>query len=160
RSRSMSPYWPWQSRVSRVGSSPWVRSSGAKSWDTATCGVWPGLVTCSPARATKRATRSSPATRLPASTKILPDRPSATVTCLSSVSTGSTSPRDLCERTVTGCGAEQMTRYWCEAAWLGDRVAERVLVEVAGDRIAAVHCGVSRPDGAVRLAGLTLPGLA
>jgi formiminoglutamate deiminase len=53
-----------------------------------------------------------------------------------------------------------MTGYWCEAAWLGDQVAERVLVEVAGDRIAAVHRGVSQPDGAVRLAGLTLPGLA
>jgi cytosine/adenosine deaminase-related metal-dependent hydrolase len=53
-----------------------------------------------------------------------------------------------------------MTQYWCEAAWLGDGVAERVLVEVAGDRITAVHGGVPRPDGAVRLAGLTLPGLA
>jgi cytosine/adenosine deaminase-related metal-dependent hydrolase len=52
------------------------------------------------------------------------------------------------------------SRYWCEAAWLGDRVAERVLVEVAGDRITAVHSGVPCPDGAARLAGLTLPGLA
>src|SRR5262249_47271943 len=50
--------------------------------------------------------------------------------------------------------------YWCEVAWLGDRVAERVLVEVAGDRITAVRRGVPQPDGAVRLAGLTLPGLA
>jgi formiminoglutamate deiminase len=51
-------------------------------------------------------------------------------------------------------------RYWCEAAWLGDRVVDRVLVEVTGDRITAVHSGVPWPDGAVPLAGLTLPGLA
>jgi formiminoglutamate deiminase len=51
---------------------------------------------------------------------------------------------------------------WCELAWLGgERAAEGVLVEVQGDRIAAVRTGVAEaPGGAERLAGLTLPGLA
>ena len=36
-----------------------------------------------------------------------------------------------------------------------------VLIEIEGDRIGAVETGVPRqPDGAERLAGLTLPGLA
>jgi formiminoglutamate deiminase len=51
--------------------------------------------------------------------------------------------------------------YHCELAWLGGGRAERdVLVDVAGDRIAAVQAGVPLPPGGVRLAGLTLPGLA
>jgi formiminoglutamate deiminase len=47
-------------------------------------------------------------------------------------------------------------------AWLGPGhgVAERVLVEADGDRIAAVHQGVDPPAGAARLPGLTIPGLA
>ncbi|GIH74889.1 formimidoylglutamate deiminase [Planobispora longispora] len=52
--------------------------------------------------------------------------------------------------------------YWCELAWLppGEVVAG-VLVEVEGARIADVTPGVGEPPpGAVRLAGLTLPGLA
>ncbi|GAA3283371.1 formimidoylglutamate deiminase [Dactylosporangium vinaceum] len=57
-----------------------------------------------------------------------------------------------------------MTRYHCAHAWLPTGVAADVLVEIAGGRFVAV-----RPDtpldapeaaGAVRLAGLTLPGLA
>ena len=53
-----------------------------------------------------------------------------------------------------------MTRLWCELAWLGGERAERgVLVEVEGDRLATVTPGTP-PDGAERLAGLTLPGLA
>jgi len=49
-----------------------------------------------------------------------------------------------------------------EWAWLGPErgVAERVLVEVEGDRIAAVTEGADPPAGATRLAGVTIPGLA
>ena len=39
-------------------------------------------------------------------------------------------------------------------------MVERVLVEVEGERIAAVTGGVDPPAGAVRLAGVTIPGLA
>ena len=52
--------------------------------------------------------------------------------------------------------------WWCESAWLGGEVAEPgVVIEVADGRIAAVADSVAEPPpGAVRLAGLTLPGLA
>ena len=52
--------------------------------------------------------------------------------------------------------------YWCELAWLGgEQAATGVVLEVADDRIAAVTAGVAKPpSAAVRLAGLTLPGLA
>ena len=55
-----------------------------------------------------------------------------------------------------------MTAYWCELAWLGGDAAESgVLIDVDGGRIAAVTSGVPAPlSGAVRLDGLTLPGLA
>ncbi|GHH67833.1 formimidoylglutamate deiminase [Streptosporangium violaceochromogenes] len=52
--------------------------------------------------------------------------------------------------------------YWCELAWLppGEVVAG-VVVGVTGSRISDITPGVARPPtGAVRLAGLTLPGLA
>ena len=53
-----------------------------------------------------------------------------------------------------------VTRLSCELAWLGGEAAERdVLVEVSGDRISAVTPGAAAED-AVRLPGLTLPGLA
>ncbi len=53
-----------------------------------------------------------------------------------------------------------MTRYWAEHAWLGgDRAEAGVLIDVEGERIAAVGPD-SRPDGAVVLRGLTLPGFA
>jgi len=53
-----------------------------------------------------------------------------------------------------------LTRYWAEHAWLGgDRAEEGVLIEVEGERIAAVEL-VPSPDGAHVLRGLTLPGLA
>ena len=53
-----------------------------------------------------------------------------------------------------------MTRLWCELAWLGGERAEAgVLLELDGDRIAAVTTGAP-PGDAERLAGLTLPGLA
>jgi formiminoglutamate deiminase len=52
--------------------------------------------------------------------------------------------------------------YWCELAWLGgEAVAEGVLVEVDGERIASVEPGVPTPlSDATRLNGITLPGLA
>jgi formiminoglutamate deiminase len=52
-------------------------------------------------------------------------------------------------------------QYFCEHAWLGGPTTEAdVLVSVEGDRITGVHLGGGRPTGAVRLAGLTLPGFA
>jgi formiminoglutamate deiminase len=52
-------------------------------------------------------------------------------------------------------------RFWCELAWLGgDTATADVLVDVDGDRITAVTAGVPCPPDAVRLAGLTLPGMA
>ncbi|MEV2207478.1 amidohydrolase family protein, partial [Streptomyces sp. NPDC047970] len=54
-----------------------------------------------------------------------------------------------------------MTAYWLEHAWLGDRVEPGVVLEVSGDRIAAVRTGTpAPPPGAEVLRGLTLPGLA
>jgi formiminoglutamate deiminase len=52
-------------------------------------------------------------------------------------------------------------RYWCALAWLGnDAPAERVLIDVQGDRIAEVTADVDPPPDAERLHGLTLPGFA
>src|SRR3954447_6258064 len=55
-----------------------------------------------------------------------------------------------------------MTAYWCELAWLGGERAEAgVLIDVDGGRITGVTAGVPAPlSDAVRLDGLTLPGLA
>ena len=55
-----------------------------------------------------------------------------------------------------------MSAWHCELAWLGPGrgMAERVLVEVEGERIAAVTGGTDPPAGATRLAGVTVPGLA
>jgi formiminoglutamate deiminase len=52
--------------------------------------------------------------------------------------------------------------YWCELAWLGGEAAEvGVVIEVDGERIANVEIGVTAPpDGATRLDGITIPGLA
>ena len=56
------------------------------------------------------------------------------------------------------------TRRWhAELAWLPGRGVQRdVLIEAAGDRFGTVRAGVPRESaaGAVRLNGLTLPGLA
>ena len=55
-----------------------------------------------------------------------------------------------------------MTAYWLERAWLGDVGAtthDSVRVEVEDGRFTAVEAGAP-PDGAERLAGLTIPGLA
>ncbi|WP_147142091.1 formimidoylglutamate deiminase [Stackebrandtia albiflava] len=53
-----------------------------------------------------------------------------------------------------------MTRYFAERAWLGpdDGLADSVTIEVTGDRITAVSSG-GRPNDAVRLPGLVMPGL-
>ena len=54
-----------------------------------------------------------------------------------------------------------MSSYWCELAWRGGEEAEPgVVVETEGERIAAVGRSAAPPDGAARLAGLTIPGLA
>jgi formiminoglutamate deiminase len=54
-----------------------------------------------------------------------------------------------------------VTTYWCELAWLppGEAV-ESVTITTEGRRIAEIRPGVPAPAGAVRLPGLTLPGLA
>jgi len=53
-----------------------------------------------------------------------------------------------------------MTVYYAECAWLAGGPAANVLIEVDGGRFTAITPGMSRPEGAIRLAGLTLPGLA
>jgi formiminoglutamate deiminase len=55
-----------------------------------------------------------------------------------------------------------LSAWHAELVWLGPArgVAERVLLEVDGDRIATVTEGVEPPAGARRLPGLTIPGLA
>ena len=54
-----------------------------------------------------------------------------------------------------------MTAYFADYAWLGgDRVDAAVLIEVDGERIAAVRAGAEPSPEATRLAGVTLPGLA
>jgi formiminoglutamate deiminase len=63
---------------------------------------------------------------------------------------------------VSTTGGKQPASYWCELAWLGgDAVDADVLVEIAGDRITAVDAAVTAPPAdAIRLEGLTIPGLA
>jgi formiminoglutamate deiminase len=55
-----------------------------------------------------------------------------------------------------------VSAWHAELAWLGPErgAAERVLIEVEGERIAAVTEGVGPPAGATRLPGITIPGLA
>jgi len=54
-----------------------------------------------------------------------------------------------------------VTTLWCELAWLGGERAEAgVVVEIEGDRIGAVARSERVPDGAERLAGVTIPGFA
>jgi formiminoglutamate deiminase len=55
-----------------------------------------------------------------------------------------------------------LSAWHAELAWLGPErgMVERVLVEVEGERIAAVTERVDPPAGATRLAGITVPGLA
>jgi formiminoglutamate deiminase len=54
-----------------------------------------------------------------------------------------------------------VSAVWCEQAWLGGERAERgVVLELHGDRIAGVERSDSPPEGAERLPGVTMPGLA
>src|SRR5262249_43732577 len=54
-----------------------------------------------------------------------------------------------------------MTRFWCERAWLNDRIERGVLVRGHADgAIAEVSKADSPPAGARRLPGLVLPGMA
>ena len=54
-----------------------------------------------------------------------------------------------------------MANFWCELAWLGgDTATADVLVTTVGDHITEVVFGVPCPPDAVRLTGLTLPGMA
>jgi formiminoglutamate deiminase len=55
-----------------------------------------------------------------------------------------------------------VSAWQAELAWLGPGrgVAERVLIEVDGERITAVTERADPPAGATRLAGVTIPGLA
>jgi len=54
-----------------------------------------------------------------------------------------------------------VSRYHAELAWLGNGPERDVLIEVTGEgRFGAVTPGSPAPEGAVRLAGLTLPGFA
>jgi formiminoglutamate deiminase len=64
------------------------------------------------------------------------------------------------ERATTG--ADPVTTYWCELAWLGGDAAEQgVVLCIEADRIRSVETDVAEaPRGAVVLRGLTLPGLA
>jgi cytosine/adenosine deaminase-related metal-dependent hydrolase len=52
-------------------------------------------------------------------------------------------------------------RYWCELAWLGgDGAQPGVLLTLNGDRIETVGHADTPPTGAVRLGGITIPGMA
>ena len=52
-------------------------------------------------------------------------------------------------------------RYWCQQAWLDGGLAGPVLVDVDGERIAAVTAGPPVPDPRDEaLLGITIPGLA
>jgi formiminoglutamate deiminase len=51
-------------------------------------------------------------------------------------------------------------KFHAEYAWLGDEIAADVLIETAGERFVRVIPGSPPAEGALRLAGLTLPGLA
>jgi formiminoglutamate deiminase len=54
-----------------------------------------------------------------------------------------------------------MTTFWCEHAWLPPgRMASGVLIRVEGTRFVAVEPDAPCPAEALRLVGLTLPGLA
>ncbi|MCI4673528.1 formimidoylglutamate deiminase [Candidatus Mycolicibacterium alkanivorans] len=50
--------------------------------------------------------------------------------------------------------------WWCEHAWLGDSVADRVLISVARAHITAIETGADPLPSSHRLGGLVLPGLA
>jgi formiminoglutamate deiminase len=54
-----------------------------------------------------------------------------------------------------------MTTFWCERAWTGvEEVVDGLVVEVVGTHIVATRALPEPPGDAIRLAGLTIPGLA
>ena len=53
-----------------------------------------------------------------------------------------------------------MSDYWCERALVGDAIASGVTLDVRDGRIASLRTNSAPPDGAVRLPGFTMPGLA
>ncbi len=54
-----------------------------------------------------------------------------------------------------------LRRFFADHAWLGgDQADADVLIEVQGERIAALRPGANRPADAEHLRGLTVPGLA
>jgi formiminoglutamate deiminase len=53
-----------------------------------------------------------------------------------------------------------LTAFHAEQAWLGGRPEPDVLIEIEGDRFAAVTPGTRPPPGAIGLPGLTIPGFA
>jgi formiminoglutamate deiminase len=54
-----------------------------------------------------------------------------------------------------------VTTYVCDWAWTGERFEPEVVLDVDGDTFVRVEAGVSEaPEGATRLPGATLPGLA
>jgi formiminoglutamate deiminase len=53
-----------------------------------------------------------------------------------------------------------MTAFWCARAWLPSGVAEGVTLTVTDGVITAVETGTAPGEGATRLPGLVLPGLA
>lgn len=55
----------------------------------------------------------------------------------------------------------ETSRFHAEFAWLGGEIADKdVLIETTGDRITAVTANVAASPDAMRLPGLTMPGLA
>ena len=50
--------------------------------------------------------------------------------------------------------------YWCELALVDERIVERVAVSVEDGRFGSIQPGVEPPVGSIRLAGLSIPGLA
>jgi formiminoglutamate deiminase len=62
-----------------------------------------------------------------------------------------------------GQGAEGARKtFWCELACLGgETAAQGVSIEIEGERIASVETGAGAPpSGAIRLDGITIPGMA
>jgi formiminoglutamate deiminase len=90
--------------------------------------------------ATSRAARSTPPAGNP---RVTPAPPTPTI------------------RDATSPTGRNVTSYHAPLAWIGDAVAEDVLIEVIDGRFASVTPGVARPPAnAQRLPGLAMPGLA
>jgi formiminoglutamate deiminase len=54
-----------------------------------------------------------------------------------------------------------VTTYWCERAWVGSgEIVTGLVVDIADTHISSTHISERPPAAAVRLRGLTIPGLA